>query len=271
MPTVSVIIPAFNSARFIGEAIGSVLSQTRPAEEIIVVDDGSTDSTRDIVQALPVKYVYQKNAGPSAARNAGIRAAAGDFLAFLDADDIWLPHKLAVQLQGFASYPEAGFSFSTVWNLYDGTDTKITRAPYYPPRLVRWLNKSGISSGMACGSVYELLLQKNCVATSSVVVRRSLVERAGEFDIRLWGAEDYEYWIRLARIAPAVFIDPPVCRYRIVEDGLSGEWEARYERFYDTAVQVICAHMKAYPSGAVRRAMGASLADYAFFCLAAGR
>jgi glycosyltransferase involved in cell wall biosynthesis len=268
---VSVIIPAFNSARFIAEAINSVLSQTRRADEIIVVDDGSADETRDIAAALPVRYIHQKNAGPSAARNTGIRSATGDLLAFLDADDIWLPHKLAVQAQAFERYPAAGFSFSTVWNLYEGSDPNIARAPYYPPRLVRWLNKTGVSGGMAYNSVYDLLLQKNCVATSSMVMRRELIERAGLFNVSLRGCEDYDYWIRLARLAPAVFIDPPVSRYRVLDDGLSGAWEARYERFYDTAVQVIIAHMAAYPSVTVRKAMGASLADYAFFCLAAGR
>jgi glycosyltransferase involved in cell wall biosynthesis len=271
MPKISVIIPAFNSARFITAAIDSALSQTHPADEIVVVDDGSTDNTRDIVAALPVRYIYQKNAGPSAARNTGIRAATGELLAFLDADDLWLPHKLTTQLKALEARPAAGFSFSTVWNLYEGSDPKVARAPYYPPRLVRWLAEAGIKDGTAFGSVYELLLQKNCVATSSMLAWRGLIERAGFFDLTLRGCEDYDFWIRLARLAPAVFIDPPVSRYRIVDEGLSGAWDTRYERFYDTAVQVISAHMKAYPSLIARKALGASLADYAFFCLTAGR
>lgn len=104
-----------------------------------------------------------------------------------------------------------------------------------------------------------------------MLMRRSLIERAGLFDVKLCGAEDYDYWIRMARVAPAVFIDPPVSRYRVVDDGLSGAWQARYERFYETAIQVISTHMQAYPSLTIRKAMGVSLADYAFFCLAAGR
>jgi glycosyltransferase involved in cell wall biosynthesis len=271
MPNVSVIIPAFNSARYIGEAVDSVLRQTRPAEEIIIVDDGSTDDTRVIAAALPVKYIYQKNAGPSAARNTGLRHATGELLAFLDADDLWLPHKLAAQLTAFENFPDAGFSFSTVWHLYAGTNPKISHDPYYPPQLAGWLRRKPIKDGGVYGSVYDLLLRKNCVATSSMVVRREIVERAGEFDTALWGCEDYDYWIRLARLAPAVFIEQPVSRYRIVDEGLSGAWNARYERFFQTAVQVVGAHMREHPSLTVRRAMGASLADYAFYCLVEGR
>ena len=271
MLKVSVIIPAFNSARFIGEAVESVLCQTRSAEEIIIVDDGSTDNTREAVTALPVKYFYQKNAGPSAARNTGLRNATGDLLAFLDADDLWLPHKLAVQLKAFENFPDAGFSFSTVWHLYAGTNPKISQDPYYPPQLTAWLRKKPLKDGGVYGSVYDLLLRKNCVATSSMVVRRELVERVGDLDTGLWGCEDYDYWIRLARLAPAVFIERPVSRYRIVDDGLSGAWNARSERFFQTAVQVVSAHMREYPSLTVRKAMGASLADYAFYCLVAGR
>ena len=270
MLTVSVIIPAFNSARFIGAAIDSVLQQTCPPNEIIVVDDGSTDQTPDITRAFPVKYLHQENAGPSAARNRGIQESSSELVAFLDADDVWLGHKLAVQTKAFETYPDAGFSFSTVWNLYEGSNPKISHAPYYPPELVRWLRRQDASQDAVFGSVYKLLLHKNFVATSSMVVRRDLIERVGIFDRALRGCEDYDYWIRLARLAPAVFLQSPVSRYRIVDDGLSGAWEARYERFYDTFIQVMDAHRQAYPSITVRRAMGAALANHAYFCLIGG-
>jgi len=271
MLKVSVVVPTFNCAGFIGTAIDSVLRQTRPPDEILIVDDGSVDNTREVVEALPAKYLYQENAGPSSARNTGLRHANGDLVAFLDADDFWLPHKLATQLKAFENFPDAGFSFSTVWHLYAGTNPKISRDPYYPPQLAAWLRGKTVRDGGVYGSVYDLLLRKNCVATSSMVLRRQLAERVGDFDIRLRGCEDYDYWIRMARLAPAVFIERPVSRYRIVDDGLSGAWEARYERFFETAVQVVSAHLREYPSLTVRRAMGASLADYAFYCLAVGR
>lgn len=116
-PTVSVIIPAYNSAKYIGEAIESVFAQTYPVHEINVVDDGSTDDTAKIVQehvraqehkstGAQVKYIYQNNKGPAAARNAGIRAATGDYIAFLDSDDIWLSEKIELQIKKFDENPE---------------------------------------------------------------------------------------------------------------------------------------------------------------------
>src|SRR5690606_6309634 len=143
------------SARFIGAAIDSVLRQTYPATEIIVVDDGSTDRLEDALRGFNVHYVYQKNSGPSAARNTGIQRSKSDLIAFLDADDLWLTHKLAVQVKALENYPQAGFSFSTVWNLYEGSNPKISHAPYYPPQLVRWLKNVGVRDGLAYGSAYE--------------------------------------------------------------------------------------------------------------------
>lgn len=271
MASVSVIIPAFNSARFIGEAIDSVLRQTRPADEIIVVDDGSTDHTRDVINTLPVKCIAQKNAGPSAARNTGMQHSRGDFIAFLDADDLWLPEKLSLQMEAFQKYPNAGFSFSTVWNLYDGNNPKISQTPYHPPQLERWLRRTPARGAVAYGSVYELLLHKNCVATSSMVVRRNLIEQVGLFDVRLRGSEDYDYWIRLARLSPAIFIKSPSSRYRIVDAGLSGAWQSRFDRFYSTSVYVLECHMHDFPSRLVRKALGAALADCAFYSLSVGR
>jgi hypothetical protein len=87
----------------------------------------------------------------------------------------------------------------------------------------------------------------------------------------LWGCEDYDYWIRLARLAPAVFMERPVSRYRIVDEGLSGAWDERYERFFQTAVQVVSAHLKKHPSLTARRGLGEALAEYAFYCISAGR
>jgi len=271
MPAVSVVIPAFNSAEYLGEAIQSVLNQSVQASEILVVDDGSTDQTRAVAQQYPVSYTYQRNAGPSAARNTGIAKSTGDFVAFLDADDLWAPHKIELQLSGFQKYPDAGFSFSTVWNLYEGSSPAISKEPYFPPHLMKWLRKNSSEDEFAYGSAYALLLYKNCVATSSVMIRRALIQQIEPFDVRLRGCEDYEYWLRLARSAPAVFIRHPVSRYRVLDGGLSGTWQSRYERFHDTAMSVLQSHMQAFPSLMVRRAIGAALAEYGFYCLTLGR
>jgi glycosyltransferase involved in cell wall biosynthesis len=163
MNTVSVVIPAFNSAKYIGEAIQSVLEQTLVSFEVLVVDDGSTDDTAEVVQRYPVQYFRQENAGPSAARNTGMTKAKGEFVAFLDSDDLWLPQKLAVQLEAFKRHPDAGFSFSTVWNFYAGKNAKVSTEPYAPAQLKGWLRaRTNDNSEEVFGSVYELLLRKNC-------------------------------------------------------------------------------------------------------------
>jgi len=107
-PLISVIIPTFNSVSYISEAVNSVLSQTYSPVELIVINDGSTDSTREILASIqaPFQYIYQANGGTGAARNAGVEASSGDFLAFLDSDDIWLSDKLQRQMEVFEQNPE---------------------------------------------------------------------------------------------------------------------------------------------------------------------
>lgn len=105
-PLVSVIIPVFNGARFLGEAIESILAQTYRNFEVVVVDDGSTDGTREVADAYPlIRYVSQEHRGTAAARNCGVRSSTGEFIAFLDADDLWMPDKLSLQMQAFAAEP----------------------------------------------------------------------------------------------------------------------------------------------------------------------
>ncbi len=112
--TISVIIPVFNGARYLGEAIQSVLDQTRPAEEIIVVDDGSTDDSHQIAAQYPVTCIRQANSGASTARNHGVSQSRGDMLAFLDADDVWTVEKLALQTDVFQEQPELDAIFGMV-------------------------------------------------------------------------------------------------------------------------------------------------------------
>ena len=120
-PLVTCVIPTYNGERFLGAAIRSALGQTHTNLEVIVVDDGSTDGTPEVVQGFGnrVKYVYQDNAGPAAARNRGIAEAAGEFLSFLDADDLWVAEKLSKQLARFRARPELSYSVGMVQNFWE--------------------------------------------------------------------------------------------------------------------------------------------------------
>src|SRR3990172_2985097 len=114
LPLVSVVIPTYNSAQFIGEAVRSVLEQTYSHHEVIVVDDGSTDNSEDVLRLFGerIQYIHQENRGPSAARNGGIRLAKGDYICFLDADDLWLPGELEVQVSFMGCHKDVGLVLS---------------------------------------------------------------------------------------------------------------------------------------------------------------
>lgn len=202
--SVSVVIPAYNCGRFVAETLDSVLGQTSPAEEVIVVDDGSRDDTRERVKRYRerVRYVYQDNQGVSAARNYGVRLAAGEFVAFLDGDDVWHPSKLELQRRVLADDPDIGLLGTDVFD-WPGSfperekqDVPINRVPFRD------------------------LAVKNQFVTSSVLVRRELLGRAGEFDRSLRGPEDYDLWLRVAQLAPVANLPLPLTGYRSVPGSL---------------------------------------------------
>lgn len=203
-PSVNVIIPTYNYGRFVTEAIASVERQTVPVDEIIVVDDGSTDDTKerltDLMARGVIRYIHQSNRGLPAARNTGLRAAGGSYLTFLDADDRWLPGKNATQLACVAAHPEAGLIFSPVQffradSIFDRTSFQII-----PP-----------ASGFALGRLFE----RNFIHVSSALVKRECLERAGWFDESLRSSEDHDLWLRIARHAPLAYTTTVAVEYRV--------------------------------------------------------
>lgn len=183
-PQVSVIIPTYNCARYLPETIDSVLAQTYQDFEIIVVDDGSTDSTADILQSYGdrVRAVHQPNQGVALARNHGIRLAHGEWIAFLDADDVLLPHKLAAQLELAAAHPELGMIHSG-WQRVDsqGNLLMVVEPWHQVPELT-----------------LESWLRWKPVLPSAMLFRRHWLHEAGGFDPRFPPAEDTELVLRLA-------------------------------------------------------------------------
>lgn len=206
---IDVIIPVFNGEHYIEAAIQSVRLQTIQPVHIIVVDDGSTDGTAEIVASLAladarVVQLYRSHAGVSAARNAGLAASSARFVAFLDADDIWLSNKLESQMEAFArSGPETGFVHSSYFFI-NAQGERIPSRNVVPPKQI--------------GDIFMPLLLEGYVlsgSASSVVVRRDVLDKAGHFDERLFHGEDWDLWIRLARISKVDFTPEAVVGIRI--------------------------------------------------------
>ncbi|HET7763756.1 MAG TPA: glycosyltransferase [Burkholderiales bacterium] len=209
-PLVSVVIPAYNCADFIGDALDSVLDQGYPALEIIVVDDGSTDATCDVVarRGSGVTLVRQANAGAAAARNIAIARSRGQYLAFLDADDLWLPGKLRLQVDHLESHADVGLC-CTRWNLLRPDEDgryRIERAA---------APESVAVDAKFAGWVYCELLLDCEVWTSTVLMRRELAGRIGGFDVKLRRGQDYDYWLRASRATRIDRLDAPLALYRM--------------------------------------------------------
>lgn len=197
---VSVIIPTYNSAKYVVEAVESVLAQTYKDFEVIVIDDGSTDETEQVMRRYqtPVRYIRQQNGGVAVARNRGIAESCGKYVAFLDADDTWLPHKLERQLEALRqqSPHRACYSAFTV------VDSE--------------LNPMGISRSQRQGKALEDLLMRGNVIGSicTVVCERSLFENIGGFDPELSQCADWDMWVRLAAKTEFLYLDEPLVTYR---------------------------------------------------------
>ncbi len=202
---VSVIIPTYNRARFIESAIKSVLVQTYKDYEVIVIDDGSSDNTSEIVKKFKgaCTYLQQANAGPSAARNYGISHSSGDVIAFLDADDAWLPGKLEGQVKRLTERSEVGL----VDTAYYLCDADLHPLRYQPP-----VNLRG-------NALEDMLINFKTPLTSSIVVRRYLVEQVGGFDASFRIMEDHELCLRLIKHCDFDGLEEPYVYYRVHQAG----------------------------------------------------
>ena len=191
MPRVSIIIPTHNRKAFVMEAIVSVLAQTYEDFELIVVDDGSVDGTGEALKRYEesLHYLYQANQGVSVARNNGLALAQGEFIAFLDSDDLWLPKKLAIQVAFMDQHPEAQICYTDELWVRRGVrvNPKKRHAKY-------------------SGEIYPHCLPLCIISPSSAIMRRGLFEQIGTFDPGLPVCEDYDLWLRVAARFPVFFI-----------------------------------------------------------------
>jgi glycosyltransferase involved in cell wall biosynthesis len=197
--TISVVIPAYNAADHIRGAIDSVLAQTRQVDEIIVVDDGSTDATPDIAQSYGDKviYIHQQNASAGATRNAGIRAAKSEWIAFLDSDDEWVPEKIQLQAGLIERNPDISWAYSNCYLHYESRNQRSLM-----------FNKSKAESllgGKECFENYLISVTESFPAwTGTVIAKKEALVNAGLFDGDLLLAQDIDLWFRLAYRYPKV-------------------------------------------------------------------
>jgi glycosyltransferase involved in cell wall biosynthesis len=215
-PLVSVVLPCYNSSRYLAEAIESVLLQTYPRIEIIVVDDGSTDETARIARSYPVQYIYQVNRGLSAARNTGILHCHGEYVLFLDHDDRLLPRAVETGVKLLEEHPECALAVGE--HRYIGADGRAI----------------GYSNKRAAGrDHYLMLLEHNFIETPcSALHRRSGIALTGGFDESLKAAEDLEFYLRTARQSAWVAHEAPVAEYRLHDSSMSRDAERMLEVSY---------------------------------------
>lgn len=221
---ISVIVPVYNRAGLIARALTSVFAQSRLAQEVIVVDDGSNDGTGEHVrERFPqVRYFRQPNQGVSSARNRGIAEARCEWLAFIDSDDVWLPNKLESQQRALAARPEYRICHSNeVW---------MRRGQFVNPM------KKHAKSG---GHIFLRCLPRCVISPSSVIVHRSVIAAVGMFDESLPACEDYDLWLRVCAVYPVLYLEQPlITKYGGHADQLSQRYPAM-DRFRIHALEKI--------------------------------
>jgi len=264
---ISVVIPAYNSERFLTEAIQSVHAQTLPVTEIIVVDDGSSDNTAAVAASLGASVTRQPHRGISAARNAGIGAASCEWIAFLDADDLWMPEKMECQWSAIRRYPNVGLVSCELVQFQEGCETKpetvgagklsdIGDAISYIPRP----QGAFLANGMSYNS-------------PSIIVRKEILLDIGLFDERLRYAEGVECYLRVIARCPVALVKRPLVTERLHAQNHSLNY-INMSLDWIRMVDMISAHPEKYSPGAAE-AMGLGVSDalvpLARGCLERGR
>ena len=216
-PKVSVVLPTYNRAHFLLEAVQSVLVQTAGDLELIVVDDGSTDGTAHVLREINdprLRYLHQENRGVAAAANAGIRLSRGAYIARIDSDDLWLPELIETEMAVLDARPEVG----VVSAKGEAMDRDGNRLPYSWGRAPRFPDEA-----------LHSLLHGDFVCNVTMIARRACIERAGLYDESLRVCEDWDLWLRVARHYQFAFVDRVLARVRRHEGNLTGRGSPFYE------------------------------------------
>lgn len=219
-PLVSVVIATYNMGQYLREAIRSVLNQSVQDVEVIVVDDGSTDATADVMREFSsdtrVSYIYQENAGQTVAKNNGLSRCRGDFIGFCDGDDAWLPGRLDLQLAAFAQDAEVGVVYGALEQMDQNGVT------LHPPE--ERTQHEGRLSGWITGPLFA----DNFVPFGTALVRRECFETLGCFDEELRMGIDWDLWLRFSMRYKFAYLRQPILRYRVWSGQMSKNWAGRY-------------------------------------------
>lgn len=278
---VSAVIPAYNAAKHLPETLASVREQSRPVDEIVVVDDGSDDDTARVARSHGVRVVeHESNRGVSAARNTGIRAARNDWVALLDADDLWKPEKTARQVEIARSLPDARVIFSDEEHVRDG-DVLLPRflGQHEPYRRVSKTRVGDSAYRLDRASFGRALFPGNCLKPSTLLLHRELFDQVGGFDERFTApdsaigtCEDQDFALRLTVHADPVVVEEPLVTYRRREGSLSSNRIGLQLGFAYLADKVL-AEPDRYPAGApdyFRRRRPHALRRAAVLCMHRG-
>ena len=263
MALVDIVIPTYNCAAYIGKALESVFSQGDHSFRILVVNDGSTDDTEDVLQPYMdrIEYFSKPNEGVVATRNYALERLESEFVAFLDADDVWLPGKIDKQIAVLTSDASVGGVYGNA-RLIDHEGASRNRV--YVSQEIR---------EELVPDIYPFLFLKNPIPTSTLILRREHLETAGKFDDALPGTEDYDMWLRVARSTRLQYIDEPLALYRVHGSNISNNLLARHR---DNLI-ILYRHLEHSPEihGALGRRLSERLArehySYAYWLYKAGR
>ena len=232
---ISVVIPAYNAEQTIGRTLDSVLAQTRAADEIIVVDDGSADASADVIRSYgdKVRLIQQENAGVSVARNAGIEAAAGDWIAFLDGDDEWLPDKLKLQAEHLQRHPDLRWTYGNFYN-QDQRESSDQTPAHVSPELM-----SLLAGGERLDDYLQAFVNYGYAWTGTIMVRRDVFQTVGMFKPGMKIAQDTDLWFRIAYLYPKIgYLSQPLSIYHLDTPGSS----MKINYTVDFMIDFVCRH-----------------------------
>ena len=265
MSKVSVIMPVYNGENFIEEAIGSILNQTYSDWELICIDDGSTDGSKEIIRSFNdkrIRYFYQKNFGsPARGRNLGIKVSNGDYIAFIDQDDIYLPESISERIKCFIKNPKICFVYSDCM-IIDAEGKEIHDS------IIRYTNKIPFS-----GWVFKELFSGIFIPIQAVMIKKKVFDNVGMFNEKLVGTDDYEMWLRISCHYPITYLNKALAKWRDNPTSLSHNQHQMDENFANCLESVLRQFPDSYTLiGArnVRKRMYALSIDVAYGCLIRG-